>query len=83
MMYPPMMPQRVGGRGRGPRMGPYDMAYPPPPGAMMMGRGPMDGFRPRFQGTALMMAVPLCSLVLLRIILHTIVAVDLLCCDST
>ena len=34
-----------------PRMGPYDMAYPPPPGAMMMGgRGPPDGFRPRYAG---------------------------------
>lgn len=41
--------QRVGGRGRTPRMGPYDMAYPPPP-MMMGGRGPPDGFRPRFPG---------------------------------
>lgn len=49
MMYPPMMPQRMGGRGRMPRMGPYDMAYPPPP-MMMGGRGPPDGFRPRFPG---------------------------------
>ncbi|KAL3156561.1 hypothetical protein ABBQ38_000851 [Trebouxia sp. C0009 RCD-2024] len=52
MMYPPMMPQRMGRGGRGmPRMGPYDMPYPPPPGAMMMGgRGPPDGFRPRYAG---------------------------------
>ena len=42
--------QRMGRGGRGmPRMGPYDMAYPPPPGPMMMGgRGPPDGFRPRY-----------------------------------
>ena len=58
MMYPPMMPQRMGGRGSGrlPRMGPYDMAYPPPPGPMMMGgRGPMDGFRPRLPGMAVLL----------------------------
>lgn len=44
--------QRMGRGGRGmPRMGPYDMAYPPPPGPMMMGgRGPPDGFRPRYSG---------------------------------
>ena len=44
--------QRMGRGGRGmPCMGPYDMAYPPPPGFMMMGgRGPPDGFRPRCSG---------------------------------